>query len=277
MAAVALAPLLVGVLICVLVAADQWQQADLRAQRSVRGVVADAVTRVRTEIRNELAAAGTAAGARTVAAAQLARGRISVDTAVQARDSGTALLDDTARPPSIIVPVFRPGAAPATTAQRRASITAYRIVPLALEQPLSDLVPDHGGLAVLGPTHTVTAVPSEPPADSLKYAVDMDLTGSPGWRVQAWSPAPGIPGVTWFWIIGLLAVFFGISLATGCAHPPLPRHRRPAAAARARPRADQRPRAGAADQSRPRRGRAGRGFAPRRRSAAVGAEPVRAD
>ena len=212
MAAVALAPLLVGALICVLVAADQWQQADLRAQRSVRGVVADAVTRVRTEIRNELAAAGTAAGARTVAAAQLARGRISVDTAVQARDSGTALLDDTTRPPSIIVPVFRPGAAPATTARRRASITAYRIVPLALEQPLSDLVPDHGGLAVLGPTHTVTAVPSEPPADSLKYAVDMDLTGSPGWRVQAWSPAPGIPGVTWFWIIGLLAVFFGISL-----------------------------------------------------------------
>jgi signal transduction histidine kinase len=211
--AIVLAPLLLGVLVCVLIGANQWEQADLRTQRSVRAVVADTVTKVRTEIRNELSAAMTSAAvnARTVAPASLGRGSISADTAVQARDTGTALLDDTARPPAIIAPVYRSGATPATTAQRRATIAAYRVVPLTLDSVLDDLAPTEGGLVVRGPNHVVTAAPRTAPADSYTYAVDMDLTGSPGWRVQSWSPPPGLPGVTWFWMLGLFAVFAAAS------------------------------------------------------------------
>ncbi len=206
-ATVTIAPLLAGALVCVLVAGAQWQQADLRVQRSVRAVVADTVTRVRTELRNELAAAATptATGARTVPATRLAAAGVSPDVAALARDSGTALLDDTARPPSIVVAVYRGAAAPQTTAQRRASVAAYRVVPLMLEGPLTTLEPDTGGLVVRGPNHVVTAAPRLAPPGSVSYSVDMDLTGSPGWRVQAWSPSPGLPGVTWFWIVGLLA------------------------------------------------------------------------
>ncbi len=215
-AALVLAPLLLGVLVCILVAANQWEQADLRVQRSVRGVVADTVTKVRTEIRTELSAAITPAAenARTVSPNALSSGVISANTAVQARDSGTALLDDTARPPAIIAPVYRSAATPATTAQRRARITAYRVVPLTLAPVVEDLAPTDGGLVVRGPTHVVTAAPKLPPDGSYTYAVDMDLTGSPGWRVESWSPRPGLPGVTWFWMIGLLSVFAAASAGT---------------------------------------------------------------
>jgi signal transduction histidine kinase len=209
------APLLVGVLLSVLLIANQRQRAQLQADASVRASVALAVTQVRTEVRNELSAAAavpTAADV-TIPVAQAATSAASPDGLIQARDTGAATLDDTAKPASIIVPIYAAGQSHGTTAQRRAAISSYRLVPLALRTVLTGLAPEHGGIAVEGPNRPVIAVPSAAPASARTFAVDMDLTDSPGWVVAGWVPGPGTPGITWFWIVGFLAVFGAVSVA----------------------------------------------------------------
>ncbi|MGH8860561.1 MAG: ATP-binding protein, partial [Jatrophihabitantaceae bacterium] len=164
-------------------------------------------------VRAELAAAATGPARTVVAAADLASSPISLSSAVNARDSGQAQLDDVSRSASIIVPVYRAAAPTTTTAQRRAAITAYRVVPLTLLPTLSQLVPNGGGLVVRGPTRFVAADPSQAPDGARSYSVDMDLTGSPGWVVQSWRPDPGTPGTAWLWALAVLVMFGAISAA----------------------------------------------------------------
>ncbi len=204
-------------------------QARSDAAASLRGTVASTVSPVRTEIRNELSAAPGQGAELVVPAARLGSAPISVDTAITARDSGTAMLDDTARPPAIIVPVYRGGGTPTSTEARRAAIVSYRVVALTLHPTLATLQPSSGGLMVLGPDRLVAATPRPAPAGAATYGVDMDLTGSPGWVVASWTPEPGIPGTGWLWALLIIAVFAGISATLGVLQ-----RREAAAAARLR-------------------------------------------
>jgi signal transduction histidine kinase len=199
-------PLALGVLLAVLLIIDQTGNARTKAEARVREGVATAVTKVRTEIRNELSAAPQGDAVRTVVADHLTGAPISADTAITARDSGAPGLDDTTRLASIIVPVYRGGAIPSSTQARRAAIVSYRVVPLTLRPTLMQLHPSGGGLNVLGPDRLVTSAPKAAPSGALTYGVDMDLTGFPGWIVQAWVPSPGTPGVAWLWALAALVV-----------------------------------------------------------------------
>jgi signal transduction histidine kinase len=208
-------PLLAGVVLSLLLIANQRELAQLQSDKSVRATVSTAVTQVRTEVRNELSAAAAAeqAGDKTFSVATIAQSSASPDHVIDARDTGTAVLDDIGRPASIIVPLYRPGQPHGTTAERRAAISGYRIVALALRPTATSLVPEGGGLVVQGPNRMVLAVPTPAPHGARVFGVDMDLTGSPGWVVQGWLPDPGTPGITWFWIVGLLALFGAVSAA----------------------------------------------------------------
>ena len=210
-----LVPVVVGIVLATLLLLDQRARARLATDSSLRATVASSVSQVRTEIRNEIAAAGTRTAVDTVPANPGRNAPISIDTAITARDSGTAALDDTARRPSIIVPVYRPSLPITTTAERRSAILGYRVIPLALQPMVEQLAPSTGGLVVRGPTRTVAADPGPAPAGARTFAVDMDLTGFPGWVVQSWAPDPGTPGTAWLAALGvvLLFVVVGIVLA----------------------------------------------------------------
>ena len=98
-----------------------------------------------------------------------------------------------------------------TTEQRRAQITGYRIAPLALQPVITALAADKGGLIVRGPNRIVAATSGRPPAGARLFGVDMTISNTPGWVVQSWLPSPAMPGVTWFWILAVLALFAAIS------------------------------------------------------------------
>lgn len=210
-------PILVGILACVVLVLTARQQARTEADSAVRARVATTVTQLRTELRSELAAAtaGTAQAGPIVPFADLATAGLSLDTAIQARDSGTTLLDDTATPPAMIVPVFGPGSTPQTTAQRRADLVGFRRVPLQVGPVVARLADTQGGLIVRGPDRIVSAFPRTAPAGASTFGVDMDLSGSPGWRVEAWLPAPGTPGAAWFWALGVMLVAVAAGVAGG--------------------------------------------------------------
>ncbi len=204
-------PLVIGIAMAVVVLRAERDQAHSDAAATLRATVASTVSPVRTEIRNELSAAPGAGAERIVPAARLGSAPISATAAITARDSGTAMLDDTAKPPAIIVPVYRGGTTPSSTAARRAEIVSYRVVALTLHATLATLQPSSGGLMVLGPNRLVAATPRAAPAGAPVYGVDMDLTGSPGWVVASWAPEPGIPGTAWLWALLILAVFAAVS------------------------------------------------------------------
>ncbi|HEY2298940.1 MAG TPA: HAMP domain-containing sensor histidine kinase [Jatrophihabitans sp.] len=200
-------PLVVGLILSVLLIVHERSDARREAASAVRALVASTVTKIRTEVRNELAAAAGGPASKIVSANHLADSQISPDIAITARDSGQATLDDSMKTASIVLPVYRGGSVAPDTAARRAAIESYRIVPLTLTPTLADLQPLGGGLAVKGPHRLVTAAPTPAPSDAITYQVDMDLTGSPGWVVEAWLPERGIPGVAWLWAVGLFALF----------------------------------------------------------------------
>ncbi|HEY8301454.1 MAG TPA: HAMP domain-containing sensor histidine kinase [Jatrophihabitans sp.] len=208
-------PLAIGLAMAVGAVVGEHDRARADAIATVRANVASTVTKVRTEVRTELAAGGGGAAIEVVPAGRVAHARISPAVAVIARDSGAATLDDSARPPAIVVPVYRSGSTPPDTAARRSEIVGYRVVPLALQPTLAALQPISGGLVVRGPHRLVASAPQPPPPGSLGYGVDMDITGSPGWVVQAWLPDPGVPGVAWLWAAAILAVFAGLAGAIG--------------------------------------------------------------
>jgi signal transduction histidine kinase len=207
------APVLVGLVLALLLVLDQRARARQATDLGLRATVASTVSQVRTELRDELASAASQTSVESVPANPGDHAPISRDAAITARDSGTPTLDDTARPASIIVPVYRAGAPVTTTTQRRAALTGFRVVPLRLQPVVEQLAPSSGGLVVRGPTRRVAADPAPAPAGTRTYAVDMDLTGFPGWVVQSWAADPGTPGTAWLSALGLLVLFVVIGLA----------------------------------------------------------------
>ena len=207
------APIVIGVLLATLLVVNQRQRVRLQADNAVRASVASAVVHVGAAIRTQLsqAALGLGPSNETFAVADVSKSTLSLASVIEARDSGTPALDDTAQPPSIVVPAYLSGRPTGTTEARRRAITAYRLVPLSLQPGLADLAPDRGGLVVQGPTRTVLAEPGPAPSGARFFAVDLDLAGSPGWVVEGWLPSPATPGAAWLWVVGLLGVFGGIS------------------------------------------------------------------
>ncbi len=200
--------LLIGLVVAALVVRSGRDNARTRADAAIRSDVATDANTVRTELVDQRTAAATTGG-RVYAAADVARAPISPDAAVNARDSGTATLDDEARPVSIVVPVYRGGAEPANTASRRQTIVAYRVVPVQLTSTLSKLRPSSGGITVSGPDRLVAASPRAAPAGARSFAVDLQMRSAPGWSVEVWRPNPGVPGTSWLWAALLLALFGG--------------------------------------------------------------------
>ena len=205
-------PLMIGIGLAAATLSTALGDARTQADAQVRAQVAQSVTLVRTEIRNQLSAApaGGQRGDIQVPASDIGRGPMSLDAAITARDGGAATLDDTVKRASIVVPLYRGGRTPTSTAQRRVDSTGFLIVPLTLRPLLIQLDGTGSGLGVRGPSHDVATYPGAAPAHARSYAVDMDITGSPGWDVVAWKPDPGIPGFAWFWAGALLVLFAGI-------------------------------------------------------------------
>jgi signal transduction histidine kinase len=211
------APLVVGLLLCAWLVTDQRQRVRLQADEAVRATVAGAVGQVRTAIRDQAstATAGPQPGDRTVPVADVAGSGLSLDITALARDSGTAVLDDTLTPASIVVAVYGSGSAPQDTEQRRQQITGYRVVPLALNPVITGLASGSGGLVVRGPNRVVATTNGTAPSGAPRFGVDMQMSDTPGWVVQSWLPSPATPGVTWFWALAILVLFAGISAVLG--------------------------------------------------------------
>ncbi len=195
----------VALLACgaVLLTADR--SADLRAESETRSVAAEAIIPVAGSLRTavDAAAAGSAPDATQVAADQLDSSDVPVAAAVRARDTGTPVIDD-AGSGVIVVAVFQGGVVPASVAERRAMVTAYRMVPLDLTSVLEARRPRGGGIAVSGTDRTVVTLPSAIPSDASPYTVVLSARIAPGWTLTVWTAEPGIPFSAWVTALILL-------------------------------------------------------------------------
>jgi signal transduction histidine kinase len=209
------APMAIAALLCVLVVGDLRDRARLQADARLRAAVAAAVTPVGAAIRSQLAQAARVPGVGDImiSSGNVSTAAVSAGSVIEARDSGVPVLDETARPPAIVVPVYGAAQAPRTTEGRRHAITAYRLVPLNLGPVLAGLTPDGGGLVVVGPTRAVAALPGPAPAGSRGFAAGLELDGAPGWLLAAWLPAPAASAVAWLWVVALMAMFAGVAAA----------------------------------------------------------------
>jgi signal transduction histidine kinase len=210
---VVVVPVAFGVMLAALLVTDQHQRGRLEADAVVRASVASAVVPVEAEIRREIAAATEPGPGAVLPVADVLHLPDVLAGAVTARDSGRPVLLDLARPPSVVVPVYAPGATPRSTADRRRSTVGYRMVPLSLGAVVSRLVPDGGGLAVLGPHRAVIAAPARMPTSVRTFSTSLHLPEATGWVVQAWVPDPATRGVTWVFAGGLLALFGSLAAA----------------------------------------------------------------
>ncbi len=211
-------PLAAGLVLSAIFILGARHQAQLQADLGLRSAAAMAGPQVVSEISAAMAAASAGPGSNDVVVSpdKIGDAAVSTPAAIEARDTGTAVLDDRASAASIVVPIYRTAAAPTSTAARREAITGFRIVPLVLQPLLARLATGKsGGIAVLGPRRTIAAQPGPPPNGSRSFIVGLDLAGSPGWRVQSWRLEPPIPSATWFWVIGALLLFGGLAAGLG--------------------------------------------------------------
>jgi len=210
----ALAPILVGVALSAWVVQDAGAHAREKTDANLRAGVAQAVTQVSAEIRDQLTKApvsGFATGT-TVTVAAARTSHASPDALIEARDSGSPVLDDATVPPSIVVPVYGSAAAPGTTEARRQGITAYQLVPLSLSAVLKRAAPEHGNLVVRSPGR---AVAGTAPSGGRTFSADLDLGTTTGWTIQGWTPSKGVSSGTWplvVLLLGLSAAASGVLL-----------------------------------------------------------------
>jgi signal transduction histidine kinase len=183
---------------------------DLEADNETRAEAANAVPVVAATLR----AALTEAESRTGAAAQ----RLSVEdsesagvptaVAVQARDSGDALLVESGR---VVVADYQTPLPPDSVAERRSSVTGLHVAPVELGPTLARLQPEGGGVAVVGPSEVVDSVGGEAPDDASTYSVPLSTALAPGWTVTVWTPGHGVPFSAWF--VAALCLLGGLAVA----------------------------------------------------------------
>jgi signal transduction histidine kinase len=196
-------PLLLTALLVPWLLMSARSHARTQADAEARGDVASVVAQISAAFRAQLSAAALTSGT-TIPAASLGTSSLSPATAIEARDAGTPTLDDTSRPPSVIVPVYATAAPPATTAERRSALVGYRAVPLALDAALVAALPADGGLVLHGPDRAVGSEPRPKPGGARSFSAPLDVGGAPGWTLEAWERPGGVPAQTWLVCAGLL-------------------------------------------------------------------------
>ena len=204
-AALAAIPLVVaGVLAALLVRTEQ-DSSRLATDRDVRASAAASLTPVTAALRAALTAAQAGGPTATTRSVQEVSGAANADVLIEARDSGQPMLDDTSTPPAVIVAVYG-SATPTTSAERRAAVTGYRVVPLALGPSIAGLPPSDGGVAIVGPHRLVAFAPRAQPSGARAFGVAIDPSVAPGWQLVVWQPSPGTPGVAWLEALTLLVL-----------------------------------------------------------------------
>ncbi|HVU74971.1 MAG TPA: HAMP domain-containing sensor histidine kinase [Mycobacteriales bacterium] len=210
--ALAVAPLIVGAVLAVVLVRNEQDNARLAVDRDVRAAAAASLSDATAALQMALdTAAAGGPTAKSLTIDQAAQGGADPDALIQVRDSGKAMLDDTANPPSVVVATYRTAVPPATSAERRAAVTGYLVVPLALGPSIADLAPADGGVLIAGPHRIVSAQPGPQPHGARSFAVAIDPTVAPGWRLVMWQRAPGEPGVAWFEVLAVLGVALAAS------------------------------------------------------------------
>jgi signal transduction histidine kinase len=200
----------VAALAVILVARDH---STLRAERHARAAAADAVAPVADALRTELssAATGAATGSKQVAFADRSSAGVSGSVAIEARDLGTPVLDDSGDG-VVVVATYDTTTPPATVEERRAHVTGLRIVPLGLGSTLNPLVPTRGGISLAGPRRMVASLPGPQPSGLTSYAEKLAPGPAPEWTLTVWTTAPPIAGSAWLTALALLLVGLGAAL-----------------------------------------------------------------
>ena len=210
--ALAVAPMLVGAALAVVLVRSEQDNARLGTDRDVRAATAASLTDVTAALRTALtSAAAGGPSAATLSVADAGKGAAGADTLIEARDSGQPVLDDTADPPAVVVATYGSATPPTDSTERRATVTGYRIVPVSIGASIADLAPAGGGLAVVGPHRVVATEPGPQPSGVRSFAVAIDAAVAPGWQLVVWQRSPGTPGVAWFGTIALLGLALAVS------------------------------------------------------------------
>jgi signal transduction histidine kinase len=171
--------------------------AHLEAERQARAAAANAVPAVSDALRTALesAASGDAPGSRHVSLADIGSAGIAPASAIQARDSGQPVLDDSEKG-VVVVATYDQPTPPTDVQQRRAHVVGFRIVPLALGPALPALLPPGGGVSVAGPDRRVVTtgpVPSSAHAYTVKLAPGL----AADWSVTTWTTSQGVSAGAW--------------------------------------------------------------------------------
>ena len=182
---------------------------DLEADNETRAAAANAVPAVAATLRTALTEAETRRGtaAQRVAVEDSESQGVPIAVAVQARDSGNALLVESGR---VVVATYSTPLPPESVAERRASVTGLHVVPVELEPTLTRLQPQGGGVAVAGPSEVVESVGGEAPDDASTYSVPLSNALAPGWTVTVWTPGHGLSFSAW--LVAGLCVLAGLGV-----------------------------------------------------------------
>jgi signal transduction histidine kinase len=185
-----------GVLAAVLTVTGSQHTAELESEVRTREAAANAVPAVAASLRTTLTDIGTRGGTsrQLVAFDDAESAGIPVDVAVQARDTGKAVLDQRGL---VVAPRYSTDAPPGSVAERRRAVTGLYAVPIRLGPTLQRLRPSGGGVAVQGPSRTVAQVGGSAPDGSSSYSVPLSTALAPGWSVQVWTPGTAVPTSAW--------------------------------------------------------------------------------
>ena len=193
---VAVAVLLVGLLAGLGILAAAGRAADLAADVRTREIAASSVPTLGGALRTALTQAetGRAGNPPTVDLDRSEEAGVPAAVAVQARDSGRAVVVDTG---AVVAATYSTGDPPKSVAERRAKVTGLYVVPLALGPTVERLRPLTGGVSVTSPSGTLGEVGGRAPDGAATYSVPLATTLVSGWQVDVWTPEHSIGLLAW--------------------------------------------------------------------------------
>jgi signal transduction histidine kinase len=196
---VAVACLVLGLVVALIVLAETQARVDLTDERDARLFATRAVPPVVQALREqrENAALVSGPGSRQVGVDD--DGGPSEGVAELARDTGLPVLDEADGGQVVVAQYDPPG--PTTVAARRATLAGYRLAPIDLTSVLDDVTGEDGALAIFGPTAELTETDSFDAVtggDEVLLDVPLDDSIGTGWHVKVATRSGGIPAGAWF-------------------------------------------------------------------------------
>jgi len=184
----------------------------LQAERQAAAGAADSVTVIGDELRKNLTRAngGVFPGEHAESPVAAVSKGVSSSALTLARDSGQAVLDDSAGG-GVVVARYSGSVPPDTVQARRDLVTGYVIVPLELAPVLNATIPAEGGISVSGPDRQVWSKPSSGPGSAASYTASLGPGVLSGWTVTVWTTPTGTP--TAAWLVAVLLLLIGLALA----------------------------------------------------------------